>query len=161
TKQSKRLLPTEQRILQAASVAGMEFSAAAVAAALETDVAEVEEWCAGLAAQQHFLRRLGISHWPDGTEAERYGFLHGLYQNLWQERGSLGRRKQLHLRIGERQEAAYGDRAGEIAAALAMHFEEGRDYRRALLYRQQAAENAIRRYAHQEAITHLTKALEV
>ncbi|HEV8717577.1 MAG TPA: AAA family ATPase, partial [Candidatus Binatia bacterium] len=161
TKQSKRLLPVEQRILQAASVAGIEFSAAAVAAALEADEAEVEEWCAGLAARQHFLRRTGISQWPDGTVAEHYGFLHALYQHLWHERVGMGRRRQLHLRIGERQEAAYGDRTGEIAAELAVHFEQGRDYPRAVRYRAQAAEQAVQRYAHQEAVAHLTKSLEL
>ncbi len=160
-KQSARLLPAEQRILQVASVAGMEFSTAAVAAALEADEAEVEEWCAGLAARQHFLRRMGVSQWPDGTVAELYGFLHALYQHLWHERVGMGRRRLLHLRIGERQEAAYGNRAGEIAAELAVHFEEGKDYRRAVRYLQQAAENAIRRYAHQEAVAYLTKSLKL
>ncbi|MBI3800645.1 MAG: AAA family ATPase [Deltaproteobacteria bacterium] len=160
-KQSKRLLRAEQRILQAASVAGMEFSTAAVAAALEADVAEVEEWCAGLADRQHFLRRLGISHWPDGTVGERYGFLHGLYQHLWHERVGIERKRRLHLRIGERQEAAYGNRVGEIAAELSVHFEEGQDLTRALQYRQQAAMNALQRSANQEAIIHLTKGLEL
>jgi predicted ATPase len=160
-KQSKRLLPAEQRILQAASVAGMEFSTAAVAAALEADEAEVEEWCIGLAARQHFLRRMGISQWPDGTVAERYGFLHALYQHLWHEQVGIGRRRRLHMRIGERQEAAYGDRTGEIAAELAVHFEQGRDYERAVRYLQQAAGNALQRSAYQEATNQLTKGLEL
>ncbi len=160
-KQSVRLLPAEQRVLQAASVAGMEFSAAAVAAALEADVAEVEEWCAGLAARQHFLRRIGISQWPDGTVAEYYGFLHALYQHLWHERVGIGRRQRLHLRIGERQEAAYGNRAGEIATELAVHFEQGRDYERAVRYLQQAAGNALQRSAYQEATNQLMKGLEL
>ena len=50
---------------------------------------------------------------------------------------------------------------GEIAAELAIHFEEGRDYPRAVRYRSQAAENAIQRYASQEAVVHLTKGLEL
>jgi predicted ATPase len=160
-KQSKRLLPAEQRVLQAASVAGMEFPTAAVAAALEADVAEVEEWCAGLATRQHFLRRLGISQWPDGTVGERYEFLHALYQHLWHERVGMRRRRLLHLRIGERQEAAYGNRVGEIAAELSVHFEEGQDFNRALQYRRQAAMNALQRSANQEAIVHLTRGLEL
>jgi len=159
-KQSARLLPMEQQLLQAASVTGMDFSAAAVAAALEADVAEVEEWCAGLAARQRFLRRMGISQWPDGTLTERYGFIHALYQHLWHERVGLGRRHQWHLRIGSRQELAYGDHAHEIASELALHFEQGRDFGRAVRYRAQAAENALRRYAYQEAIVHLTRGVE-
>src|SRR5262249_16661980 len=51
-------------------------------------------------------------------------------------------------------------RAGEIAAQLAVHFERGRDVGRAIKYLHVAAENALRRGAHREAIAHLTKAIE-
>jgi predicted ATPase len=160
-RQSARLLPAEQHVLEAASMTGMEFSAAAVAAALEENAIVVEEKCAGLANRQHFLRPVGLSEWPDGTVAARYAFLHALYQQLWHERVSPGRLQQWHQRIGERKEAAYGARAGEIAAELAVHFEQGRNYRRALHYFQQAAQNALQRSAHTEAIAHLTKGLEL
>ncbi|MGH7965859.1 MAG: hypothetical protein ACRERD_29250, partial [Candidatus Binatia bacterium] len=58
-------------------------------------------------------------------------------------------------------EAAYGERAGEVATELAVHFEQGREYRRAIGYLQRAGENALQRSAHQEAITHFTKGLEL
>jgi len=77
------------------------------------------------------------------------------------ERVTGRRRVRLHQRIGEREEAAYGERAGEIAAELAVHFERGRDYRRAVRYLGQAGERALRRSAYQEAITHLAKGLEL
>src|SRR5207249_4800413 len=44
---------------------------------------------------------------------------------------------------------------------LAMHFERGRDYRRAVQYLQQAAGNAMQRCAYREAIGHLSKGLEL
>jgi predicted ATPase len=44
---------------------------------------------------------------------------------------------------------------------LAEHFVRGRDAHRAVPYLQFAGENAVRRSAHQEAIGHLTKALEL
>jgi predicted ATPase len=146
-------------VLEAASVAGMEFSAAEVAAALGTKVAVVEEHCARLVEQQQFLRSAGISEWPDHTLAVGYAFLHALYQQHWHERVSPSRRQEWHQRIGERKEAAYGDRAGEIAAELAIHFEQGRAYGKALRYLNQAAEMALRRSANPEAINYLTKAL--
>jgi predicted ATPase len=40
-----------------------------------------------------------------------------------------------------------------------VHFERGRDYPRAVQYLRQAGENAIQRYSHREAITHLTQGL--
>ncbi|MBI3248648.1 MAG: AAA family ATPase [Deltaproteobacteria bacterium] len=160
-KQSQRLLLLEQRVLEAASLAGAEFSSATVAAALESDVMEIEEWCAGLADRQLFLQRSGVTLWPDGTEAECYRFSHALYRQLWHERVGTTRRQRLHQRIGERQEAAYRDRTREIAVELAEHFEKGRDYQRAARYRHHAAEQAIQRYAQQEAVLHLTKSLDL
>jgi len=160
-RQSARLHPAEQQVLEAASMAGMEFSAAAVAAALEESTVTVEAQCTNLVTRQQFLRPAGLSEWPDGTLAARYAFLHALYQQLWHERVSPSRLQQFHLRIGERKEAAYGAQTGEIAAELALHFEQGRDYHRATHYLQQAAQNAKARSANTEAIGLLTKALEL
>ena len=81
-------------------------------------------------------------------------------QELWHEQVSVGQRQQWHLRIGKRKEQAYGDRAKEIAAELAVHFEQGRAYEKAVQYLQQAGENAIQRSA-KEAISHLSKGLEL
>jgi DNA-binding winged helix-turn-helix (wHTH) protein/tetratricopeptide (TPR) repeat protein len=160
-KQIERLAIEDQQVLEAASVAGAEFSAAAVAAALDTDVVQTEERCENLARRQQFLRPTGVSEYPDGTVAARYGFIHSLYQNVLYQRVTATRRARFHQRIGERGEIAFGDRVGEIAAELAMHFEQARDYRRAVKYLRQAAENATRRSANREAIDYLTRALEL
>jgi predicted ATPase len=157
----ERVSPAERAILEVASVAGVEFSAATVAAGVETTVEAVEEQCAELARRESFLQARGTADWPDGTVATRYGFLHALYQEVLYERLPAGRRQRLHQRIGEREEAAYGEQAREIAAELALHFERGREYRKAVQYLQQAGENAVRRSAHQEAIALLTKGLEL
>jgi len=156
-----QLGPPERTVLEVASVAGAEFSAAAVAAGVETKVEVVEEQCAELARRELFLRANGNSEWPDGTVAARYGFLHALYQEVLYGRVPAGRRQRLHQRLGEREEAAYGERTREIAAKLAVHFKQGREYQRAIQYLQQAGENAVRRSAHQEGITLLTKGLEL
>src|SRR5262249_30558799 len=68
------------------------------------------------------------------------------------DRVSVGRRLQLHRSIGARLETGYGAQAAQIAAELAMHFERGRDYPRAIQYLHQATENAARRHAHHEVI---------
>jgi len=68
-------------------------------------------------------------------------------------------RMRLHQQVGEREEQAYGERAAEIASELAVHFEQGRDYRKAVQYLQQAGENALRRLAHQEAVHLIRKGL--
>ena len=76
-----QLDPEEQRILAAGSVAGMEFSAASVAAALGRTALEIEERCDELARRQLFIRSLGAREWPDRTVASRYGFIHALHRN--------------------------------------------------------------------------------
>jgi len=52
-------LVAEQHTLEAASVPGLEFSAAAVAARVDHRDAAVERRCEQLAARQQFLKRLG------------------------------------------------------------------------------------------------------
>lgn len=158
-KQMGRLGPELQALLEAASVGGVEFAADAVASALEMNPEHVEQLCDDLVRQAVFLRRAGIHEWPDATVVTRYGFRHALYQHLWYERLPARRRQRLHAGIGERLERSFGHRAGEIAAELAVHFDEGRDLPRAVHYRQHAARNALQRSAHREAVDHLGKAL--
>jgi predicted ATPase len=82
----------------------------------------------------------------------RFGFVHALYQNVLYERLPEARRVQLHRLIAERGEEVYGERAVDISGELAMHFERGREYKRAVHYLKQGAENAIHRFAYQEAV---------
>ena len=149
----------EREVLAAASVVGAEFAAAAVAAGLGVEGETVEEACEGLVRRGQFLKGLGTTDWPDGTLAAHYRFIHTLYQDVLYDRVPPGRRARLHLRIGERQERAYQRRLGEVAAELAVHFERGRDYQRAIQYHGQAAQNAMWVYAYHEAIDHLNKGL--
>jgi DNA-binding winged helix-turn-helix (wHTH) protein/predicted ATPase len=151
--------PAEQAVVEAASVAGREFAAAAVAAGVDTAVDAVEEVCETLARRGQFVQGGSITEWPDGTLATGYRFLHTLYQEVVYDRIPLWRRIHLHRRIGARQEQAYGVRASEVAAVLAVHFERGRAYHHAVAYREQAAQHALRQFAAQEAIEHLRKGL--
>jgi predicted ATPase/DNA-binding winged helix-turn-helix (wHTH) protein len=149
----------EQRLLEVASVAGVEFSAASVAAGLDDDAMRVEARCERLSRRGHWLRAHGEQAWPDGTVAGRYRFVHALYAETIYARVAPGRRVQLHRRLGDRQEAAWASRAPEIAAELSVHFERGLRPRPAVIYRRHAATNALRRSANVEAVDHLKKAL--
>jgi predicted ATPase len=146
-------------VLEVGSVAGATFSAAAVATGLAHEVIQVEEWCAGLARRRQWLEACGEQSWPDGTVAGAYRFTHALYQEVAYTRLAAARRAQLHRRIGEREEAGYGPQGHDRAAVLAVHSERGQEADRALRYLQHAADNALRRSAYPDAITHLTKAL--
>lgn len=159
--QVEQLDPKTQLVLAAASVAGMEFSAAAVAAALAEEVETVERQCVELARREQFVHPKDEREWPDGTVTMRYGFVHVLYQEVLYNRLLASQRINLHRQIGERMEAAYGQQTREIAAELAVHFEQGRDYGRAVQYLQSVGENALRRSAYREATDHLARGLEL
>ena len=159
--QVNRLPAGEQSLLEAASVAGLEFSALAVAAGQKAALPAVEEACEALAHRGQFLRPTGTGCLPDGTVSARLGFIHSLYQSVLYHRIPLARRLRLHQRIAERGIAVYGERAGEIAGELAVHFEQARDYRSAIRYLREAADNAARRFANREAVAHLTRAFDL
>jgi predicted ATPase len=150
----ERLGPEHQQMLEAASVAGREFSVATVAAASDADAEAIEARCTDLVRRQRFLRPAGVGEWPDGTVAARFAFRHDLYREAVSERLGTSRRRALHLRIGEWREQAYGERAKEIAPTLAVHFEEAGDWLRAARYRRHASEQAQQRHAPREAAEH-------
>ena len=159
-KQIERLSPDERTVLEAASVAGMECSSVAIAAGLENTVEWVEEHCEELARRHQFLSPAWLVELPDGTITPRHRFIHVLYRDVPYRLMPPIRRSQIHHRIGERGIAIYGDRVNEIAAELAMHFEQSRDWPRAVEYLLQAAENAATRSAHHEAIDLANRGLE-
>ena len=150
-KQIERLNADERLVLEGASVVGMECSSVAIAAGLDTNTAWVEDQCEALVRRHQFLSPARIVELPDGTITPRYRFSHVLYLEVPYRLLPAMRRSQIHGRIGQSGEAIYRDRVGEIAAELAMHFEQARDPARAVKYLLQAAHNATNRSAQHEA----------
>lgn len=155
------LEPAEQRILEGASVVGMDCSAVAISAGLAEDVILIEEICDGLARKHHFLWPAYLAELPDGTITPRYRFIHALYLDVLYKRVAPTRRRLIHGRIAERGEIIYAERVGEIAAELAVHFEQSRDAVRAVNYFLLAAENAASRSADHEAMTLSRRGLDL
>lgn len=151
----------ERRVLEAACTVGGDFSAAAVAAILETDVLEIEDICEALARHGPWLQKAEARDWPDGTVAEWYRFSHALRRDFLYESLPAGRCQHLHRRLARRLETAYGDQATGIAADLAHHCERGGDHDRAVHYLQQAAAVDNARFAHREAARHLERAIDL
>jgi predicted ATPase len=160
-RQIERLQMDEQQLLGIASVGGRTFTAAEIAELIGRPLEDVEEVCDELAARERLITAVGIMEWPDGTVTAQYEFRHALYQQVAYEQLGQARRIRLHRSMGKRKEAEYGDRVAEIAAELAMHFTEGRDYSRAAQYYCQAGEAALRRNAYRETLDHCEKGLEL
>ncbi|KPK88503.1 MAG: hypothetical protein AMJ88_18930 [Anaerolineae bacterium SM23_ 63] len=70
-------------------------------------------------------------------------------------------RAYLHEDIGTVLEALYGDLADMIAVQLARHFAEAKLSEKAVTYLHLAGQQAIAKYAYQEASVYLTQALEM
>jgi predicted ATPase len=150
---------TTQQVVEAAAVLGDEFAVAAVAAAVQRPVDEVEGVCEGLGEHGQLVAPAGLVRWPDGTVSGGYRFQHALYREVLYERLGEVRRLQLHRRLGARLEAGYGAQVREIAAQLAVHFERGHEAQRAVQYWQQVGDMAAQRHAHRDAIAALNRGL--
>jgi DNA-binding winged helix-turn-helix (wHTH) protein/tetratricopeptide (TPR) repeat protein len=155
------LKPDEQAVLEAASVVGAEFSAAAVAAALDREVGDIETQCLELSRREQFLSARTPISWPDGTLATGFRFHHALYQEVLYARVPAAHRLRLHGRIAEREEAAYGERAHQIATSLAHHYSRANHKDKAVKYFQLAARQAAGRGAVVEAEGHYSRALSL
>ena len=154
-----RLDSVEQQVLEEASVGGMEFTCAAIAAAAGRTTDVVEEHCRMLARHGQFIEECGTTTWPDGTASTRYRFRHVLYQEVLYRRSTDWQRRHRHLDLAIRLEMAYGEQATEVAEELARHFERGGDLSRALRCLRIAAVTAAGLDAYSEAVILLRRAL--
>ena len=159
--QMAQLSESDLQLIEAAAVCGTDFSAALLAAALQTGVVAAEDRCADLARQGRFLRAAAPVPWPDGSVASGFGFLHALYWQGTFERVPPGRRAEWQRRIGSAQEEAWGDDCKTIAAELAMRFEAAHDWERSLRYLQMAGATSLARCAYHECIDHLRRAVDL
>lgn len=159
--QLQHLSDAEQELLKCASVGGLHFTAWAVATMLKRNPSEVEQACAALAERQQFLKSSGTRELPNGHQTPQYEFRHSLYREVLQRRLNPAQRVNFHRSLAEGLESLGAQIKPEMAAKIALHFEEGRDYERAIRYLLLTAQNARHRYAHRESITVLEHAREL
>ena len=159
--QLQRLNQSEREVLKCGSVGGQHFTAWAVATMLRTNLSRVEQQCASLADGYQFLKSSGFRELPNGFETPQFEFRHSLYREVLYRKLNPAERAELHIRLAEGLEHLGALAKPEMAAKIALHFEEGRDYERAVRYLLLAAQNARRRYAYRESISVLEHALQI
>jgi serine/threonine protein kinase/tetratricopeptide (TPR) repeat protein len=155
------LAEEDRRALQYASVEGAEFLSSVVAELLAIEEVDLEERLARLEKTHRLVVTRGEEELPDGSLATRYRFAHALYQNFLYSDLVNKRRVMLHQQAGEQLLKHYAKRAPQIASQLALHFERGRDFPRAIEYLVHAGDNATKFYGNAEAADHYTRALDL
>ncbi|HJP94077.1 MAG TPA: protein kinase [Pyrinomonadaceae bacterium] len=151
----------ERRALQYASVQGTDFLSTVTAKLLGIDEIDLEELLARIGKTHRLIETLGEEDLPDGSLTTRYRFAHALYQNFLYGDLVNKRRVVLHKQAGEQLLQHYGKRAPQIATQLALHFEQGRDFPRAVEYLIHAGDHAAKLYGYAEAERHYTHALSL
>ena len=151
----------DRRTLQYASIEGEEFLSTVVASLLDVDELALEERLARLQKIHRLLSAVEEEELPDGSLATRYRFAHALFQNVLYGDLVSKRRILLHRLAGEQLAQHHGKQSPRIATQLAMHFERGRDFRRAVEYLIHAGDNATKLYGNPEAAGHYSHALNL
>lgn len=149
----------DRTVLEAASVAGVEFGVRTLAVAMGRPVAEVGEALGRMSRRGRFVRRAGGAE--EHGEATRFQFAHALYHQVLYEGTPAPVRRATHLAVARGLETESGERAGDVAAELAVHFERGGAFHEAARYLGLAALNAHARGADRESAALLESALEL
>jgi DNA-binding winged helix-turn-helix (wHTH) protein len=115
----------EQQLLTCASVAGQHFTTWSLATMLECDAEKIEELCEALVERQQFLKSSGRRELPNGRSSPEYHFRHSLYREVLYRRLKPTPRETFHRRLAEGLEGLRPTVEPEMAAEIALHFEEG------------------------------------
>jgi predicted ATPase len=147
-------VPAAKAVAQQASVIGREFTYGMLA-----DINPQGE--PGLRAALRQLISAGLVSMRGSPPDATYTFKHALVRDA--AYGSLlkSRRQDVHARIAEVLERGYPDAVARQPELVAHHLSEARLAERAVPYWQRATDDAARRQAHQEAIAHCIRGLEM
>ena len=147
-------LPASQKnLLQTLAVIGKDFSLNLVRHMTASPDDRLEPMLKGLQAGEFIYEQAVLE------EAE-YTFQHALTQEVAYNSVLLERRRLLHERTGEAIEALFKERIDDHLAELAHHYSRSANTRKAAEYLFRAGSQSAARYAHSEAISRLSSALE-
>ncbi|WP_438021732.1 protein kinase domain-containing protein [Sorangium sp. So ce233] len=147
--------PESRRLLRAASILGKVFWRGGLLHLLgaETGAADVDARLAELEEREWILQQNESSR----TGEVEYAFLHDAMRD-----GAYAMLTEHDRRRGHALAGAWLENSGETdAILLAQHFDAAGMPAQAASYFRQAGEQAVAQWAHQEAIVHLSRALEL
>ena len=154
-----RLSPELRDLLATASVEGDEFTAQVVARVQHLDERIVLRSLSGDLDRRHRLVRASGETQAGQHRLSTYRFSHVLFRDYLYGTLGPGEKSLLHRRVGSALETLHEGQLEEIAARLAHHF--AADPEKERYYARMAGERAAAQYANEEAIFHLSRALEL
>jgi class 3 adenylate cyclase/tetratricopeptide (TPR) repeat protein len=149
-----RIEPTTQQVLQAAAIAGLEFSLG-----VASDVAELGDED-GLACVEQAVNA-GL---VEEVAVDRFRFTHALVRDALVSALSASRQARIHMRIAEAIERRFAARLDDHFGALAQHYANAAApevLERALDYAKRSAQRAIDLLAFEAAVEDYAFALEL
>ena len=149
-----RLPPVHKNLLQTLAVIGRKSPLRLLRAVTSSADNEAERMLLDLRTSE-FIYEQSAS-----TDIE-YVFKHALTQEVAYSSLLIERRKQLHERVGTAIEALYSVQLEDHLNELARHYQRSGNTRKALEYLPRAAQQAIARSCHAEAVSLFTSGLEL
>jgi class 3 adenylate cyclase/tetratricopeptide (TPR) repeat protein len=153
TSRVDRLPPPQQLALKVASVIGQSFGLSIL-----QDVFPVVSEKKDIRDHLERLEKLGLIRRVSST---MYEFKHSLTQTVVYSLVSFAHRSELHRAIAQWHEKQFADDLTPIYSLLAHHWNHGQDTAKAIEYSARAGEQALSRFANQEAVRFLQQALEL
>jgi predicted ATPase len=147
-------LATVKSLAQLGATLGREFAYELLQAVSPWDEGTLRRGLQQLVATE-FLYQRGLP--PQAT----YLFKHALIQDAAYQSLLRSTRQQYHQRIAQVLEAQFPETVTTQPELLAYHYTEAGLTEQAIPYWQRAGQRAVERSAHVEAISHLTKGLEL
>ncbi len=146
------LTSDEQRLLGAASVGGLEFSSLCLAEVLDRDADDVAAALESLSERLPWLRVADVRPCADGRLDAVHVFRHSLYRHAIHQKLSVSQSVPWHRAWARALQRHHDGDPADLAAALALHFERGREPAAAAARLVDVAARAIERGAPGEAV---------
>lgn len=153
-----RLDPTARKVLEAASVAGMRFTAAEVAAAIDLPEDKVTFALQGVEQQSEIVTQRGRQRWPDGTDTSVFTFCSPLDRAAVLEQVPSPGQVGMHRKMGRRLLDGWAANPSHVVSRLAWHFEQAGELEQAVEFRYRTGALARRRGSHAVALKNFRRA---
>src|SRR5208282_629053 len=149
-----RLPPDEKDLLQTLAVIGTEFPVTLAAAVTGKSQEDLAGTLTNLQLAEFIYEQ------PAHPDVE-YKFKHALTHEVAYNSVLIERRKFVHERAGAAMETLYSGRLDDHLSAIAHHYSQSHDARKAIHYLRLAGAQAARRSASRESVAHFRSALDL